>query len=56
MIDAYGKEKFLQAFKELQNSDNRQVQEQNTVKLTSIYGKSLKEIQKQWQDAFMESQ
>ena len=56
LIDIHGKDKFLQAYKQLLNYGSKQVQEQNIEKLTNIYGKSLKELERQWEETFMKSQ
>lgn len=53
LIDTYGEDKFLAAYKHLQNSGSKQVQEKNIEKLANIYGKSMNELKKQWHDAFM---
>jgi len=55
LIDTYGKDKFLQAYYQLLNSGSKQVQEKNIEKLTNIYGKSLNELKKQWEDVFLNS-
>jgi hypothetical protein len=48
LIDTYGKEKFLQAYKSLVSSKTRSVLEQNEAKLEKIYGISLADLEKQW--------
>lgn len=55
MIDTYGKDKFLQAYRTLQNSNNKTVQEQNIKKLEQICGKPLPTLQQQWEAAFTHS-
>jgi len=55
LIDTFGKDKFLQAYKRLQNSSSKQVQKQNIEKLKNIYGRTLNELERQWQDTFMKS-
>jgi hypothetical protein len=52
LIDQYGKDKFLQAYKTLRNSDDTTDQEENTRRLEQIYDKSLAELEKQWEKAF----
>jgi hypothetical protein len=52
LIDTYGKEKFLQAYKSLTNSKIRSVLEQNEGKLEKIYGFSLAELELQWIKVF----
>ncbi len=56
LIDTYGEDKFLEAYKQLQNSDNKQVLEKNIEKLTNIYGKSFDELKKHWEKTFMARQ
>jgi len=56
LIDSYGKDKFLQAYGTLANSGDKQVHTRNIENLTTIYGKSLDELDKQWQQTFMKSQ
>jgi len=48
LVDTYGKEKFLQAYKNLTSSKIRSVLEQNESKLEKIYGVSLPDMEKQW--------
>ncbi len=52
LIEKYGQDKFLRAYKELRNSDDKGVQQQNTKTLEQIYGKSMTELKSQWQAAF----
>ncbi|MHC4456676.1 MAG: M56 family metallopeptidase [Planctomycetota bacterium] len=52
LIDSYGKDKFLRAYKTLKNSDEKAEQQQNVKELEQIYGKSLQELEKQWEKAF----
>lgn len=56
LIDSYGKDKFLETYKILEHSGNKQIQKRNIEKLTNIYGKSLIELGKQWEETFMKSQ
>ncbi len=51
LIDTYGKEKFLQAYKSLTNSRIRSDLEQNEGKLERIYGFSLPDLERQWIEA-----
>jgi hypothetical protein len=51
LIDTYGKEKFLQAYKSLTSSKIESVLEQNKDKLERIYGFSLPDLEKQWIEA-----
>jgi len=41
LIDSYGKDKFLRAYKTLKNTNDKIVQQQNIETLEQIYGKSL---------------
>jgi hypothetical protein len=52
LVDRYGKDKFLQAYKTLKNSKRKKIQERNIEKLTNIYGKSLKELKEEWESYF----
>ena len=52
LIDTYGKDKFLQAYKTLRNSDEPTVQQQNVSRLAQIYGKALPELKAQRPAAF----
>jgi hypothetical protein len=52
LIDKYGQDKFLRAYKDLRNSDDKDVQQQNIKSLEQIYGESLAELKSEWQDAF----
>ena len=49
LIEKYGKDKFLKAYKNLKNSDEKAVQQQNIETLKQIYGKSLTELEKEWE-------
>jgi prepilin-type processing-associated H-X9-DG protein len=49
LIDRYGKDKFLQAYASLQNSDDPAVQQENARKLDAIFGKPMAELDAQWQ-------
>jgi len=50
LVDTYGKEKFLQAYGQLKNSDNADVQRQNIKALEQMYGKSLEQLEQEWKD------
>ena len=52
LIDKYGKDKFLQAYKKLKNSNNKLVHWTNKRALQKIYGKQLSELQEEWEKAF----
>jgi len=52
LIDVYGRDKFLQAYKSLQNSSDKAVQQQNREKLQQIYNKPLGQLEREWQRAF----
>lgn len=49
LIDTYGKEKFLQAYKSLENSEEDAVRQQNVKNLEQLYGKSLNALSQEWQ-------
>ncbi|UCD29958.1 MAG: hypothetical protein JSV03_05640 [Planctomycetota bacterium] len=53
LIDKYGKEKFLEAYKILKNSEDKKVQKQNVSTLGRIYGKSLTELENEWESVFL---
>ncbi|MGD2093933.1 MAG: M56 family metallopeptidase [Phycisphaerales bacterium] len=55
LIENYGKTKFLQAYKTLKNSNNVAVQQQNIKELEQIYGQSLQQLQKDWENSFQKS-
>ncbi len=48
LIDTYGKEKFLQAYKSLTNAKIKSVLKQNKAKLKTIYGFAPADLEKQW--------
>lgn len=48
LIDKYGKDKFLKAYKTLRNSGDKGVQQQNKSELARIYGKNLRELENEW--------
>ncbi|GAG39452.1 unnamed protein product, partial [marine sediment metagenome] len=52
LIDKYGKDKFLKAYKTLRNSDDKSVQQKNIRGLKQIYGKTLTELEKEWENTF----
>jgi hypothetical protein len=52
LIDTYGKDKFLRAYKELKNSNSKIVHWTNKMVLQNIYGKQLSELQEEWEKAF----
>jgi len=52
LIDEYGKDKFLQAYMKLKNSNNKIVHWTNKMALQNIYGKQLSELQEEWENAF----
>ncbi len=51
LIDQYGKEKFLEAFKTLKNSQDGAVHRKNVAILEQIYGNPLADLEKQWEEA-----
>lgn len=52
LIDKYSKDKFLKAYKTLGNSDDKSVQQKNIRGLKQIYGKTLTELEKEWENTF----
>lgn len=52
LIDAYGREKFLRAYKTLTNSSDDTAHEKNKKALERIYGKPLSQLEKEWERAF----
>jgi len=48
LVDAYGKEKLLAAYKELHKSGDSAVQQQNVAALERICGKPLPELNREW--------
>lgn len=48
LIEKYGKEKFLSAYKALKNSDDKTTYNQNVKTLSDIYGLSFQELEKLW--------
>jgi len=52
LIDEYGKDKFLQAYKKLKNSNSKVVHWTNKMAIQSIYGKQLFELEEEWEKAF----
>jgi hypothetical protein len=53
LIDTYGKDKFLNAYRTLQNSDSEAAHQENIRTLEQIYGESLTELETKWQSAFL---
>lgn len=53
LIDTYGKERFLKAYRTLRNSNDKAMQQQNVKALETIYGKSLDELNNEWKRAFL---
>ena len=56
LIEKYGRDKFLQIYQTLKNSDDKMVHKQNIKKLTDIYGRSLEKLEKEWEDTFLSFQ
>lgn len=54
LIDKYGKDKFFKTYKTLKNSNKKAIQQQNIKKLQRIYGKSLAELENEWENTFSE--
>ncbi len=53
LIDTHDKDKFLQAYKSLENSRDKKIQEKNIKILQQIYGKSLVELEREWESSFL---
>lgn len=53
LIDNYGKDKFLQAYKKLRNSGDKAIQQQNVKTLEIICHKSLTELKTEWESTFL---
>lgn len=51
LIDRFGKDKFLEAYKTLKNSDDPQVHRQNRTELERIYRLSLQSLERDWEKA-----
>lgn len=56
LVETFGKDKFLKTYKILENSHNKTVQQKNFELLEQIYGGSLQQLEKKWEDAFSKSQ
>ncbi len=54
LIDRFGKDKFLEVYKSLQNSDDPRVHRQNRTALERVYGHSLQNLEESWQKIFTE--
>ena len=52
LIDEYGQDKFLQAYKKLKSSNSKIVHWTNKRALQKIYGKPLSELQEEWEKGF----
>ncbi len=48
LIDVHGKDKFLQAYGTLRNSDQETIRKENARRLAEIYGQSLDAIKEKW--------
>ena len=55
LVETFGKDKFLKAYKTLENSHNKTVQQKNIELLEQIYGRALQQLEKKWEDASSES-
>jgi hypothetical protein len=54
LVETYGKERFLKAYRTLRNSNDKATQQQNVKSLEKIYDKSLDELKTEWKRAFQE--
>jgi len=53
LVETYGKEKFLKAYRTLRNSNDKTIQQQNAKALEKIYGKSLDELKIEWKSTLI---
>jgi len=53
LIERYGKERFLKAYRTLRNSSDKATQQQNVKALEKIYGKSLDELKTEWKSTLL---
>jgi hypothetical protein len=53
LVETYGKERFLKAYRTLRNSNDKATQQQNVKALEKIYGKSLDELKIQWKSTLL---
>lgn len=53
LIETYGKEKFLEAFKKLISSEDPEIRRQNQLELERIYGAPLQKLEGDWERSFM---
>lgn len=53
LIERYGKERFLRAYRTLRNSSDKATQQQNVKALEKIYGKSLDELKTEWKSTLL---
>jgi len=55
LIDKYGKNRFLQAYRRLKKSSDKAIQQQNVKILEEIYDKSLSDLKTEWENTFLAS-
>ena len=53
LVETYGKERFLKAYRTLRNSNDKTTQQQNVKALEIIYGKSLDELKTEWKSTLL---
>ncbi len=53
LIETFGKDKFLDAFKELENSEDPKIRRQNQEELERIYGCPLQKLEADWEHSFL---
>jgi hypothetical protein len=53
LIETFGKEKFLDAFKKLENSEDPKIRRQNQEELERIYGSPLQKLEEDWERSFL---
>ena len=51
LVETFGKDKFLKAYKTLENSHDKAVQQKNLELIEQIYGESLQQLEKKWEEA-----
>ena len=53
LIETFGKDRFLDAFKKLENSEDPKILRQNQEELERIYGSSLQKLEEDWERSFL---
>ncbi|MEN6574851.1 MAG: M56 family metallopeptidase [Phycisphaerales bacterium] len=55
LIETHSKDKFLQAYRTLRNSDQKTMREENIQSLARIYGQPLDSLERQWHDVISQA-